>query len=77
MSDKQTEKISDKRMYWRISGASWTFFFICCVTALYEWLNMVGWKAGIFIGFFLALSSVLTYLAVKQVEVDPSDTSEG
>lgn len=77
MSDTQTEKISDKKMYWRIAGASWTFFFICCTTALYEWLHMVGWKAGIFIGGFLILSSFLTYLAVKQVEKDQPDTSDG
>jgi hypothetical protein len=71
VAKKPTEKISDKRMYWRIASAGWIVFLVCFILALFEWYHMTGWKAVIFNGVSLIFSGIFTGLAVRTKEEEP------
>ena len=79
MRDKRREKLSDKRMYWRIAGTGWVVLLLCFILSIFEWHLMVGWKAIIFCGISLVFSGIFTCLAVraKEEEKHPPDTSDG
>jgi len=75
VGNEQTEKISDKRMYWRVANITWVITAVCFFVALGEGFGMTGWKAVAFIGLPMVVAIVFTISAVKSKESEKSEKS--